>query len=82
MAHDSDIGAWQFHAGAELRSGAPAEVMVVSLESMIERDQSLIELADLPLGCTAERGGPGAQWTRSSNQRILHLHRPRSNEEL
>ena len=82
VAHDADDGAWQFHAGAERGSGALAQVMVVSLKSMIERDQSLSEVADLPLGWTAERSSPGAQWTRSSDQMIIHLHRPRSNEEL
>ena len=82
VAHDEHDGAWQFHAGAEIGSGALAEAMVVSLKSMIERDQSLIELADLPLGWTAERTSPGAQWRRSGDDTILHLGQPRSNEEL
>jgi hypothetical protein len=82
VAHDAEDGAWQFHAGAESGSGALAEVMVVSLKSMIERDQSLIELADLPLGWTAERSSSGAPWTRSDTQQILHLNWPRSDEEL
>jgi hypothetical protein len=64
VAHDAEDGAWQFHAGAEIGSGALAEVMVVSLQSMLERDQSLSELADLPLGWAAERTRAGALWKR------------------
>jgi hypothetical protein len=77
VAHDANGGAWQFHAGPETGSGALSEVLVVSLKSMIERDQSLIELADLPLGWAAERTSPGAQWRRSKDETILHLGRPR-----
>ena len=72
VAHEADDGAWQFHAGAEIGSGALAEVIVVSLKTMIERDESLIELADLPLGWTAERTSAQAQWRRSSDPKIRH----------
>lgn len=77
VAHDANGGAWQFHAGPKKGSGALSEVMVVSLRSMIERDPSLIELADLPLGWTAERTSPKGRWTRSGSEMIMHLGPPR-----
>jgi len=38
--------------------------MVVSLRSVFERDSSIGELADLPLGWRAWRMGPDQPWQR------------------
>jgi hypothetical protein len=61
LSHDSDDGGWQF-----LEWGTPQEedAMVVSLYSMVVRDSSLKELADLPLGWRALRPSPRHPWVR------------------
>jgi len=58
---DQDDGDWQF-----IGSEGPREdqAMVVSLRSVFERDSSIGELADLPLGWRAWPMGPDQPWQR------------------
>lgn len=62
VTHDEADGAWQFLP----REGAVHEqdAAVVSLREMIERDGTLTELADLPVGWHAWRESPDAPWLR------------------
>jgi hypothetical protein len=62
VSHDEDDGGWQF-IGPE----GPNEdqAMVVGLGSVLKRDASIAELADLPLGWQAWRDGPDEPWQRS-----------------
>lgn len=64
VSRDADDGGWQFHDGA---AGDPdeADALVVSLRSMVLRDGTLNELADLPEGWHAWRDGPAAPWQRA-----------------
>lgn len=63
VTHDSDDGAWQFHTAA-----AEAErPMIVSLESVVNRDPTIAGLADLPLGWCAWRTSAGELWQRAVN---------------
>ncbi len=61
VSHDSDDGGWQF-----LEWGTPCEedAMIVSLYSIVVRDPSLKELADLPFGWRALRRNPDEPWHR------------------
>ena len=63
VSHDPDDGSWQFHDSAP---GEPLaeDAMVVALSSMVRRDGTLNELADLPKGWRAWRDGPTAPWQR------------------
>lgn len=63
VSHSGDDGDWQFH---DSEPGAPREedAMVVSLHSMVTRDGTLNQLADLPEGWRAWRSGPAAPWQR------------------
>jgi hypothetical protein len=61
VSHDADDGSWQFLTGGSFEV---ADGMVVSLRSMVERDPSLAELADLPLGWQAWRQRRGSPWER------------------
>ena len=63
VSHDADDGGWQFHDNAP---GPPREedAMLVSLRSMVERDPTLNELADMPTGWRAWRDAPTASWKR------------------
>jgi hypothetical protein len=60
VAHDTD-GEWQFLPGGDV---SVEDALVVSLESMVERDASLAGLADLPAGWEVERPHPHAPWQR------------------
>jgi hypothetical protein len=63
VAHDADDGMWQFLAGGPVEM---ADAMIVSLGEVFTIDPSVGELADLPLGWTAERSASGQPWRRSS----------------
>jgi len=64
VSHDADDGGWQFLTGGAF---TVADAMLVSLESMVRRDPTLTELADLPLGWQAWRETPAAPWKRGPN---------------
>ncbi len=57
VSHDEDDGAWQFHTGVEQLSENDA--MIVALSEIVEHDQSISELADLPCGWFADRDAVG-----------------------
>ena len=61
VSHDDaeGDGAWQFFA-----SDPPEEEdgVLVTLSDVVELDDSLRQLADLPLGWCAWRDAPGAEW--------------------
>lgn len=56
-------GDWQFLCGGD--HDADEKPHVVGLRHMIERDPSLLELADLEDGWEAAREEPDAPWLRS-----------------
>jgi hypothetical protein len=62
VSHDADDGMWQFLTGGSVEM---ADAMIVSLREVYRIDPSIGELADLPLGWTAERSGPRLSWRRS-----------------
>jgi hypothetical protein len=61
VTHDADDGGWQSLTGGDLDV---SEGMVVCLQHMVERDPSLPELADMPLGWRAWRDREEAAWQR------------------
>jgi hypothetical protein len=64
VSHDSDDGGWQFHTS---EPGPPreADAAVVALREIVRLDESVAELADLPLGWHAWRAAKNAPWQRS-----------------
>ena len=60
---DADDGAWQFLTGDAFEE---AEVMLVSLRSMVERDSTLLELADVHPGWMAWREHHDSPWNRQA----------------
>lgn len=65
VSHDADDGGWQFLTAGQFEV---ADGMVVSLESMVQRDPSLTELADLPAGWQATRAAIGQAWERGPSR--------------
>lgn len=63
VSHDANDGAWQF-LGDSMFEGRG---VLVCLHHPIDRDPTLTELADLPVGWYAERDAVGEQWTRKKH---------------
>jgi hypothetical protein len=61
--HDSDDGMWQFLDGPDVNEEV---AMLVSLEEMVNIDESIVDIADLPLGWVAWREQKGLAWERQS----------------
>jgi hypothetical protein len=61
VSHDADDGTWQFLPGGPVRM---ADGVLVRLQTLLRLDPSISELADLPLGWTAERSAVGQPWRR------------------
>jgi len=64
VTHDEDDGSWQVLCGTTNNS---ADGRIVCLSEMYDRDPSIGELADLPLGWRAWRGSPSQPWQRGLN---------------
>jgi hypothetical protein len=65
VTHDDDDGSWQFLCGT---TGDAADGRVVGLECIVQKDPSLRELADLPLGWRAWRASPSDPWRRRKSE--------------
>jgi len=64
VARDAEDGAWQFLGDSMSNGGGP---VISCFHHPIDRDPSLAELADMPLGWYAERHGVGEPWTRKKH---------------
>ena len=64
VSHDSEDGAWQFMGDTMRDGGGP---VISCFHHPIDRDPSLAELADLPLGWYAERPKVGEPWVRTKH---------------
>jgi hypothetical protein len=62
VVHDSDDCGWQFLTGGPFNV---ADALLVSLGSMIERDPSPAQLADLRIGWSARRDDVASDWQRT-----------------
>ncbi len=58
--HDAEDGAWQFIGGP----WEHGDLIIVCLSHAVERDASVLELADLPSGWMARREGVDQAWVR------------------
>lgn len=66
VSHDADDGAWQFLDGSSaLRE---EEAMVIALSEILGLDNSVAELASLPLGWVATRENRDSPWVRKERQ--------------
>jgi hypothetical protein len=63
-SHDAEDGGWQFHPQS-VDSPLESDAIVVSLRNVVERDSSIEELFDLPLGWCAWRSSAKSPWERS-----------------
>jgi hypothetical protein len=68
VSHDCDDGAWQFLHGGDFQM---EDARLVSLRGMVERDPTLLQLADLPLGWYAWRSSATEPWVRASKEQAV-----------
>ena len=61
VSHEAEDGAWQFLGDSMSDGGGP---VISCFHHPIDRDPSLAELVDLPLGWYAERDNVGEPWVR------------------
>jgi hypothetical protein len=59
--HDADDGMWQFLDGTDVNE---EDAMIVSLENIVNIDNSVNEVSDLPLGWVAWREKQDFTWRR------------------
>jgi len=57
--HDKDDGDWQFHHDVEPKE---EDSMIIALSEIIEIDESINQLANLPLGWKAHRETKDSEW--------------------
>ncbi len=61
VSHDEDDGMWQFHDSLKVDI---KEAMMVSLAEIVNRDPSVNQIADLPLGWKAWRISKQDSWKK------------------
>jgi len=61
VVHHSEDGSWEFLTGDALSLD---DLLLVSLRSVVEKDSTIRDLADLPLGWRAVRESPDSPWVR------------------
>jgi len=61
--HDAGDGMWQFLDGTDVNE---KDAMMVSLEEIVNLDNSVIEVSNLPLGWVAWREKKDSVWKRQS----------------
>ena len=64
VSHDAEDGTWQLLGNSMSDGGGP---VLSCFHHPIDRDPSLAELADLPLGWYAERAKVGELWVRKKH---------------
>jgi hypothetical protein len=64
VTHDEEDGGWQFLCGT---TNDPDDGLVIGLGCAYDLDESVGELADLPLGWRAWRDSREEAWQRSEN---------------
>jgi hypothetical protein len=61
--HDADDGGWQFHT-SEAGPPSVSDAAVVALSEIVQLDETVTELADLPMGWHAWRASKNSPWQR------------------
>ena len=70
VIHEDEGGEWQFLDGLDL---AMADSSIVGLQTVVNHDTTILELADLPLGWYAERTDMNADWVRAGMPSVNEL---------
>ena len=63
--HDEEDHGWQFHYAGPIDM---ADALLVTLDSIVDIDPTVIEIADFPPGWAATRERPGLPWIRKRDE--------------
>lgn len=69
VSHDDEDGSWQFH-NSEPGPVEEGDIMLVGLQEVAHRDESILELADLPEGWHAWRSSKSSPWQRAKSRPV------------
>jgi len=64
VSHDKDDGGWQFLC--LVHSHVEKDARVISLKNVLDKDATISEILELPIGFEACREKPGEPWKKSS----------------
>ncbi len=67
VSHDFEDGAWQFFSDDNFDNYEEI-AMILSLDEIIQIDNSVLEIADLPFGSVATRKSKTDNWTITRNE--------------
>lgn len=67
VSHYSDDHSWAFVCGT---TNEDDDARVVAMRRVLDLDNSLTEIADLPPGWTASRAVVGGEWTRRADPEV------------
>ncbi|AZN97752.1 hypothetical protein EJ066_10900 [Mesorhizobium sp. M9A.F.Ca.ET.002.03.1.2] len=69
VSHDDEDGSWLFH-NSEPGPVDEGDIMLVGLQEVVQRDESILELADLPEGWHAWRSSKSSPWQRAKSRPV------------
>jgi len=69
VSHDDDDGSWQFY-NSETGPVGEGDIMIISLQNVVKRDESISALADLPEGWHAWRSSKTSPWQRAKSRPV------------
>ncbi|AZO05255.1 MULTISPECIES: hypothetical protein [unclassified Mesorhizobium] len=64
---NDERGSWQFYS-SDTRDRNESDMMLVGLQEVVDRDKSILELADLPKGWHAWRSSRSSPWQRAKSR--------------
>ncbi|WP_027818886.1 hypothetical protein [Paraburkholderia bannensis] len=67
VSHDYEDGAWQFH-GSQSNPMQETDALVASSQSIVQLDDSVRDLSDLPVGWHAWRTTREMPWLRAETE--------------
>ncbi|WP_156949286.1 hypothetical protein [Mesorhizobium sp. WSM1293] len=68
-SYNDEGGSWQFYS-SDIRDGDEREIMLVGLQEVVQLDETILELADLPKGWRAWRASKSSPWRRAKSRPV------------
>jgi hypothetical protein len=69
VSHEDDDGSWLFYT-SDTRDWDERDIMLVGLQEVVQRDESILALADLPEGWHAWRSSKSSPWQRAKSRPV------------
>jgi hypothetical protein len=69
VSHMDEDGSWLFYS-SDTRDWDERDTILVGLQEVVRRDESIMELADLPEGWDAWRSSKSSPWQRAKSRPV------------